>query len=469
MSRDAAVIRSQPVQQGTRARKQLAFREPSFAFFAGFLVANAAFAVLLVRYSTLALAHIVLCVGIGSMFAMMGRYAHVAAVAAYITGVEVAYRMVEAPAPYEAGKYAVTILFVFTILLMKRSKPHLAAISYFGLMMPSISMTLMAVGLRGSRMLLTSSLSGPLSLMASVWFFSNIKIKRQELGVILGSYLAGALIPAVVALFGIVTTQEPILFNGESNPLMSGGFGPNQVSAILGLAAFLGFYAFLDTSRSGGLKALLLSLIVLFTAQCVLTFSRGGIYNAIGASMLACFFFARIPRIRNNIALAACVLAVLLGVVVLPRLNEFTGGMLANRFENTDPTNRDLILLSHLNIWMQNFVFGIGPGVTGELENTSTSHTEYVRMLAEHGLFGLCALGLLGVMVWANYMRSRGPRQKALSTSMMTWALLFMANAGMRLVAPSLIFGFGFATLAADAMPLIQRRRAAPPVASTTG
>jgi hypothetical protein len=442
-------------------RKQVAFPEPSFAFFAAFLVVNAGIAVLLVRYSTLALAHLVVCVGVGSLFAMMGRYAYVAAVAAYIAGSEVAYRMVEAPAPYEAGKYAVTILFIFTILLMKRSKPHLLAISYFGLLLPSISMTLMAVGLTGSRMLLTSSLAGPLSLMASIWFFSNIKIKREELGVILGAYLAGALIPAVVALFGIVTTQEPIIFNGESNPLMSGGFGPNQVSAILGLASFLGFYAFLDTSRSARLKALLIALVVLSTAQCVLTFSRGGLYNAVGASVVACCFFIRIPRIRHNIVVAACALAVILGVVVLPRLNEFTGGMLANRFENTDPTNRDVILLSHLGLWMQNFVFGVGPGVTGELENISTPHTEYVRLVAEHGLFGLCALVLLIVMVCGNYLRSRGTRQKALSASMVTWALLFMANAGMRLVAPSLTFGLGFATLAADALPLTQRRRVA--------
>jgi O-Antigen ligase len=459
VSRNAAVLKSQPVVRTARVRGAV-FTEPSFVGFAAFIAANAGLAILLVRYPSLALVHTSLTAIVGFGFALQGRYAYVAAVAAYISGVEVAYRMIGAPVPYELAKYAITLLFIFSILLMRRSKPHLLALGYFGLLLPSVTMTLLAAGISTSRGLLSSSMSGPLSLMASIWFFSNVKVSREELGNILGAGVAGSLIPAIVALFGILTVEEPIVFNGESNPLMSGGFGPNQVSAVFGLAAFLGFYAFLDTSRSKALKTLLMTLVLLFVSQCILTFSRGGLYDAVGASVLACFYLFRVPRIRKHIVVAVCCLTVILGVVVVPRLNEFTGGMLAGRFENTGLTHRDDIFYSHWNLWMNNFVFGVGPGAIKELSNISTPHTEYIRLLAEHGLFGLSALVLLAIMGLNNFLRSRRPRQKALSTSMMGWALLFMANAGMRIVAPSLIFGFGFVTLAADAIPPTRKRRA---------
>ena len=115
-----------------------------------------------------------------------------------------------------------------------------------------------------------------------------------------------------------------------------------------------------------------------------------------------------------------------------------------------------------VQIWRENPIFGVGPGMGADLRGRSgghmASHTEFTRLLSEHGLFGIGALlMLLGIGV-RTFLCAEGAGGKALTISLLASSFLFMSANGMRLVAPSLTFGLACATVLEDKR-LIRRVR----------
>jgi hypothetical protein len=125
---------------------------------------------------------------------------------------------------------------------------------------------------------------------------------------------------------------------------------------------------------------------------------------------------------------------------------------------DTNTTGRwDLIKLD-LQLWEKNFLFGVGPGVsstarfqTGRSDLVTSSgsylasHTEYSRLLAEHGFLGLIALFLLGLMFLQAFLRAPTPLAKGLALAFMVWSLAEMTHAAMRLAAISYFYALPFA------------------------
>src|SRR2546426_7691574 len=131
--------------------------------------------------------------------------------------------------------------------------------------------------------------------MMAVWFFSNLTLSKAQLQRVLLALMGPVAGVAGVAMFGTLTTAY-IEFTGQSNVQTSGGFGPNQVAAILGLGAFLAFFCLLHDKTSPGLKAVLIASVIVFATESAMTFSRGGIYAAVLAAMLAGLFLIREKR-----------------------------------------------------------------------------------------------------------------------------------------------------------------------------
>jgi O-antigen ligase len=162
-------------------------------------------------------------------------------------------------------------------------------------------------------------------------------------------------------------------------------------------------------------------------------------------------YLSRDARARVKIIFLGGLLFVIVTFVVLPRLDTFTGGALSARFENTDSTGRNTIAGADVQIWLENPFFGVGPGES-KVEHalyyrTIATHTEYTRLLAEHGLFGIVAGLLLFVMAARSFLRigrMRNINTKALLAPMEVWALLYMIDKAMRLVAPAFTFGLSF-------------------------
>jgi hypothetical protein len=260
-------------------------------------------------------------------------------------------------------------------------------------------------------------------------------------------------VAAIAAIASRATlTADFIEFTAESNIVTSGGYGPNQVSSVLALGAFLGLFLLWQSAADLKTRLLVGVAVGVFATQSALTFSRGGLINAAGAAVVAAFYLIRARGVRARVLQIGPVLFVAAAYLVLPRLDEFTGGQLSARYEETTTSHRWELLQADLRVWMENPIFGSGPGLAKPARLVSTepaaAHTEFSRLLAEHGIFGLGALGLLVLMAAERMARARTPIAKGMVASMTGWSFLYMLHSGMRLAAPSVLFGLTFAQVA---------------------
>jgi O-antigen ligase len=150
-------------------------------------------------------------------------------------------------------------------------------------------------------------------------------------------------------------------------------------------------------------------------------------------------------RVRLQVLVVGVIVFALGRYVVWPRLDAFTGGTISARFSEADVTRRDTLGWEDLHMWDENPLLGMGPGRSSlGHDDRIIAHTEFTRLLAEHGLFGAIAIVLFLLAGARNVLRADSPKSRALAIATMTWACLFMANSAMRTAAPSLMFGMTF-------------------------
>jgi len=407
-------------------------------------------ALLIYRSPALATFHALVTFLVGLRWALMGfrSFAQVAYAGAYLVGAEVLWRMTGAQVFWEFGKYGCAALFIVAMLRSNVLKGPWMALLYFALLLPSAALTITAHSPSRAREELSLHMSGPFALWICAWFFSHLKLSRVQLQRLMLAVI-GPILSVAFITFIAIRSSSNLTFSNNSNFVTSGGFGPNQVSNALGLGALLAFLFVLDKSSNLKLRVLMFGAMFFCGIQSALTFSRGGLYSAGGAAVLALLFLMRDRRSRVKVILVAAILFVTINFIVLPRLDSFTGGALSTRFQKTDPTGRDRIAYTELDVWKANPILGVGPG-QGKIWTGAAAHTEFTRILAEHGTLGLFALLLILTAGAQNLKRVRDAKSKALVASVMCWSFLFMSNAGMRLAAPALAFGLSFATFLPD-------------------
>jgi hypothetical protein len=411
-----------------------------------FLVAHVPLGVMVQRDPRVAVVHALATVAVGLVWALFGarRPERVAYVAAYIVGAEVLWRMAGSQIAWEFGKYGVVAVLGAWMLQNGRLRGPNAATVYLACLLPSAILTLQAEDLGQARQQIAFNLSGPFCLMISVWFFSQVRLspeQRQHL------YVAGIGATMAIAAITFVSTilNPEIEFGSESNVQAAGGFGPNQVSAMLGLGALFALLAMAEGHGGWGFKPTMTAALVLFSVQSALTLSRGGLVNAAVAAIAGSLFFLSDPRTRIRVAVGVMVLSLLGYYVVFPALDQFTDGALTNRFSDSDLTNRPEILKADLQIWQDHAWLGVGPGQgnyhrEAYIRNTP-AHTEYTRMLAEHGVLGIASLVAMIVLVTQVLKQRRSPRETAVVAALLMWSFLFMLSYGMRLAAPAFVIG----------------------------
>ena len=438
----------------------------AWMFQLAFIAAHLPFAMFVPKHSSLASWHARGAVAVGVVFALFSRrWERTACVAAYIVGAEVFWRMRDADIPWEAAKYAVVLILGIALVRFGRRPRSLLPVAYFGLMVPSMYFTMTQMDSQEAREQLSFNLSGPLALAVSALFFSSLRFTRDEMRWIYVSLVA----PVVsIAYAGVLyfQTHTPTEFGTGSNALTSGGFGPNQVSAAIGLGILVVFfYLVLGAQNAAATGAFVLLALFLFR-QCAITFSRGGLYMAMGGIAAASFFLAGDRKSRMRLAGLLVVALPVLFFVIWPRLESLTGGAIGERFSSTASTGRDLLIKGDLETWGENPILGAGPGLSGKNRlkyfRVATAHTEYSRMVSDHGLLGfLSLLALIGMSIGA--LRAASTRlDKAIAVGFLAYSLLSMAVDGMRLAAGSFAFGLAAARVV---LPRRHRTVAAKPVA----
>jgi hypothetical protein len=394
---------------------------------------------------TVATVHAALTVIVATFLALSGRLDRVVYAAAYIAGSEVLWRMSRAAVFWETGKYAIILIFAIAILRVPSVRSRPLPMLYFILLLPSIAIAPYDLLSDEARELISFDLSGPAALAVSVFFLSQIRLDRREwLNTVV--VLAGPLAAIVaVAVYSTIAASN-LTFTLNSNKVTSGGFGPNQVSTVLGLGAVLAFFEGIEPRRRIVFKWTMLGIALALAMQSAMTFSRGGLYSAGVAIIAGAWYLLRERRAGVALLLAAGGLSVMAAFVILPRLERFTGGKVISRFESVNMTGRDELAGQDLRAFLTHPVGGLGPGggyVSGARRDIS--HTEFTRLLAEHGLLGMGALLVLVVMAFQALRAARTVEEKALVAALLAWSCVTMSHSAMRIVAPSLVFGLAFA------------------------
>lgn len=377
-------------------------------------------------------------------------------VCAYIVGAEVLWRMTKTPVFWEFGKYAAIFVFLFALLRYSLLKIPILPMLYFALLLPSLLLAVGALGFTESRMLVSFNLSGPLAIMISAIYMSQLRLTREQQQRIL-FVIVGPLCGVVTVVVYNIWTRTAIVFRNASNFETSGGFGPNQVSAILGLGALITYIYLISHKSSFGVRFLCVGLIFLFATLSALTFSRTGLFFAGCSGLLFSILQFRNNRDRLKFLMVAVLLVSGAYYVIIPRLNNFTSGAIARRFEQRSTTGRDVMLMADLGVWWDHPFFGVGPGMARPfydrvlgLGYSIPAHTEFSRMLSEHGMLGLASLLLLLFMAVNNFRLAGDRQDKALLIGLLVWSFLYMSANAMRLMAPAFIYGMTFARVLSE-------------------
>ncbi len=366
---------------------------------------------------------------------------------AYVVGSEVLWRMANAPVPWQYADFS--LCFVLLLGLARtglRRLPWVPA-AYFVLLLPAVIFTLAQVPLMAARRAVSFNLSGPLAVMVCSLFCSRLQLDDRRMQRLMVWLVVPVAAIAAAVFFGLSTTE--VVFRSQSNFAATGGFGPNQVSCILGLGALYGLLLALDPGVGIKLRVVFVVLALWFAAHAALSFSRTGIY-LIGGGLLTAMPFLSLKRLLRPGTIIIVSVTVVAGLVTWGYLVHFTGGKVSERFARRDFSNRDSIAGEELQIWRENILFGAGVGMSAETREESTgvhvaSHTEYTRLVSEHGLFGFLAGVLLLTACFRPLTINFPAFTKAAVLASLAFALFYLAASGMRTASPGFLFGLAFA------------------------
>lgn len=437
-------------------------RAPRWILVVGALAAQVALASLLDIVPVAGLAHVLVILATGLWGVVRRRPQVVALVVVYITGSEVMWRQTRAPVYHLTAPYLVTILALLALVMIVGHIGRVATLGalYFALLVPSATITL-RLAPADARELIAFALSGPAALMAVSALTSRLRTDLHTYRWLLWTMVISSFGPLTVAVRAVrdeLSTAGTIEFSTQSNIVTAGGFGPVQVSSALGLG-LLAALLLVISERERQLRITAALAALALAVQTLLTFSRGGSYAAmIGLAALA-VWQARDRRLRARMFVLVTVGVILAIVVVFPRVDEFTKGAFNARFTNTESSRTELAQ-NDTDIFRRNLAFGVGPGMTkyqrltyqvcqlrtDRCREESSSHTEFTRMLGEHGIAGL--LSMIALAAMAVEALRRGPQYRPFAAAWLGWAVAQMFYANLRIVAVPVAFAMAFLEVA---------------------
>lgn len=417
-------------------------RELPFALIVAFVLIHAPLALVMSANPSIATVHALVTIGAALWLLVNAKSPlPVVSAACYIAGAEVLWRETGAAIPWETGKYMVLIMFLGCLLRFVGTL-HNISVTFLALLIPACVVPLVTEGLGGAREDIAFNLAGPVALGVGALVCSQLAATWRSLQSALWAFVAPVLGIAAIAANGVRSLGAADFFN-DSNDAASGGFGPNQVSAVLGLAAlFLIFLSLRDPRFS--IQAFASALACLLVVQALLTFSRGGVLNLVVALVLAIPHFL-IRRDTAGRILALLLMVALIGTYsVLPRLEQFTGGTLETRFTQTKQQESRVTLAKlDFRTFTLNPLLGVGVGQAPEFREDLkglAAHTEYTRLLAEHGLLGVSALICLLLLSFQAYRRQPAMWGRAWTAALVAWTAIQMTHGATRLAAAPLAF-----------------------------
>ena len=420
-----------------------------------FLLIHIPLGLALYRSPALSTLHVLSIVGLAVAVAMAAEDPFKVALAgAYIMGSEVLWRMTDASFFWEGGKLACSLIFMIALVKAQfrgEASSGLKPLAglYVLLLIPGVVITLIEMDLLLARKLISQNLTGPFSLMISVLFFSRLRLDKKRLCTVFVAALGPLLSIVAITIFTTYTATD-IHWSTDSNFTTSGGFGPNQVSSSLSIGALFAFYILLVHGHSRLRRVFFFLILIVFSIQSVMTFSRTGIYLVLGSMGTTQLILWTQKRRLTGSSLKIIVIFLVAIFGLASMLNRFTEGYLGQRYRDTSTSNRYELGLADLGLFWEHPFFGVGIGQSPFKRRFSehvANHTEFTRLLAEHGVFGAVAIFALGLMLLTNFRRRKDPLMRAMEIGLGAWVLMFFLVSGMRLLMPGYLFGLICITL----------------------
>ena len=401
----------------------------------GLILLHVLLGVLVFFIESAAVVHVALCILAIVIISSRGNKTNTLIVAAYIVGAELLWRVTESNPLHELAKYAVAFAFLLCALRDKKLKIPQSMFLIGVFMFVAVPQPLFAYNFDYARQVLSFYLSAYVMLVVAGSVLYEHRLSQREITQVLLVTLLPIISLGVLLGLQLITNSN-ITWTTEANFEASGGFGPNQVATALALGANIIFwYLILLAKKLDIRKGLFLGAIaIVLTVQSALTFSRGGIYNlVIPIAVAAIHIVTKREIFRVVLIFAVIAMAVW---VILPALDNFTGGKLIERFSSVNTSGRIDIVDASLSYFYANPFFGAGVGRLPAEADTITAHTEQIRLLGEHGLMGIFIYILMVVPTIRRYFQAKSLKQKALILSLFVWAQVYMFHSAVRTAAP---------------------------------
>ncbi len=389
---------------------------------------------------------------------------------AYFTGAEVLFRMTKGGLAYESSKYLV-ILFVMMGMFFNgisgRGYPYFF---YLIAMVPAVLVASTTLSFDANfRTNIAFVLSGPVALGIAALFCYDRKVTRTTLLEIV-KYIALPSISMTVYLFLYNPSIKDTLTGTASNAAASGGFGPNQVSAALGLGMFVMVVRLFMQSPTFFLKLLNLFILGAMTFRAFVTFSRGGVVAAaiVIIAFMATIYMRSTWKKRQQIVGITMLLVGALSISWVISSNQ-TRGLLDKRYANENAqgmekaditTGRVDLFMEELDGFLTNPFLGIGASRVKDVRVEESgqhlpSHNEIGRLLSEHGFLGLIILVILLLKPLVYRANHKG---NFLFYACFCFWFATINHSGMRTAAPAFLYALCLLNVTYDT-PVIHRKQ----------
>lgn len=400
----------------------------------------------------LSLIYGLLIIILGLFYVIRKRNDEILIVVAYIVGSEVFLRMTGGNILHEIAKYEVLFFSIMGIIYGGFSKKSFVFAICLLLLLPGVIVGMSTLSyFTNIRKAITFNLLGPITLLiTSVYCYKRIISPETLLHILVA--LSVPIVSTVVYLVLYTPDNADLFTSTQSNFSTSGGFGPNQVSTILGLGIFTFFALFLLYSKTKIEIFFNFIFLILSGYRGIITFSRGGVFTAMAmilALLILVFLYAK-SRVKLKVLII--VGGISIAALFLWTYSIYqTNGLIANRYENKDAIGRlkkdrlggrEEIAKGELELFVENPIFGIGVGKSTEVRELITnekiaSHSETTRMPAEHGILGVIFLVILTLIPILHFARNKN---YLMSLPFFIFWLLTINHAAMRLAAPAVIY-----------------------------
>lgn len=391
-------------------------------------------------------------VGFYIVYVTKNKNNEVLLIVAYMVGVEVFLRMTGGNFNNEFVKVNVIFFMILGMIYSNFSINSFVYWFFLILLIPGILVTSILPDFSTDiRKVLVFNLSGPVCLAICAIYTFKRRILLTDLQNIL--VLMGLpIVTTAVYLFLYNPSVREVVTGTQSNFDTSGGFGPNQVSTILGLGMFIFFTQLVLFSKSKKIMFLNGILLIFISYRAIVTFSRGGVITAVVmiiALLLLLYYFSN-AKGKGKFSLVFLFTG-LMAVGIWTYSSLQTNGLINKRYANQDARGRvkkdrlggrEEIMGSEFKLFLDNPIMGVGAGMGKKIRKVDlgvevASHNEIFRMLSEHGLFGIFGLLLLFITPLILYMNNR---QHLYFFSFYVFWLLTINHAAMRTAAPAFVY-----------------------------